>query len=277
MMFSPTAFDLEAFLTLAPDWRGQALYYAIVGSTNLEAREHLRAAAGPRELVLVADKQLAGRGRLGRAWEAPFATGLLCTLTLPLAPLPLDRAYLYTAALALALKKALWQETGVELALKWPNDLLREGRKCCGILAELEHGLGPQRDQSWLALGFGLNTALTERDLAEAGLSQKATNATPPDMPPASREPLLAATLAHFALYRRQLESGLESVRQEWAGQLITIGQPVQVLNGDQRLLTGLATGVDPSGGLLVRDEAGSVKLVQAGDVSVRLADGRYA
>lgn len=281
MTIPPQAFELEAFLELAPQWRGRTYYFPTIGSTNREGRERLQAPGGPAEMVLVADKQTAGRGRLNRTWEAPFASGLLCTLTLPLAPLALDRAYLYTATLALSLQKAVWQETGVELALKWPNDLLREGRKCCGILAELEHGLGPGKAASWLVLGFGLNTALTDRDLAEAGILDKATNVTPPGRPPVSREPLLAATLAAFGEYRQRLASEPEAVRQEWASRLVTLGQEVQVLNvsgqSGEPVLSGVAAGVDPSGGLLVRDAAGQFRLVQAGDVSVRLADGRYA
>src|SRR5258708_5825863 len=120
MITPPQAFDMEAFLGLAPRWRGRTHYFPTIGSTNREGRERLRAPGGPAEMVLLADKQTAGRGRLNRTWEAPFASGLLCTLTLPLSPLPLDRAYLYTATLALSLQKAVSQETGLELALKWP-------------------------------------------------------------------------------------------------------------------------------------------------------------
>ncbi|HEX2915236.1 MAG TPA: biotin--[acetyl-CoA-carboxylase] ligase [Chloroflexia bacterium] len=274
----PQAFDLEYFLKLAPEWVRRAFYFPEIGSTNQEARVRLRSASGPAEILLIADKQTAGRGRMNRAWEAPFATGLLCTLTTPLAPLPLDRAYLYTAALALSLKQAAWLEAGIELALKWPNDLLREGRKCCGILAELELGLGPGQSNAWLALGFGLNTGLTERDFREAGLLEKATNLTPFDQPPVQREALLATTIQAFEGYRLRLQEDLESVRQEWAASLITIGQEVQVLNSSGQVeLSGRAEGVDFSGGLQVRETTGKIKLVQAGDVSVRLADGRYA
>jgi BirA family transcriptional regulator, biotin operon repressor / biotin---[acetyl-CoA-carboxylase] ligase len=276
-MNTPQAFDLEAFLAQAQQWHGRAHYFPTTSSTNQESRERLRTSGEPVEMVLIADKQLAGRGRLNRPWQAPFATGLLCTLTLPLAPLPLDRAYLYTGALALALQKAAWQEYQVELVLKWPNDLLREGRKCCGILAELEHGLGSNNKASWMALGFGLNIALTERDLTEAGLADKATNVTPPDFLPINREKLLASILANFSVYRQLLATLPEIVRQEWASNLITVGHNVRVLQGNGETFNGTATGVDPSGNLLVKLANGQTQLVQAGDVSVRLSDGRYA
>jgi BirA family transcriptional regulator, biotin operon repressor / biotin---[acetyl-CoA-carboxylase] ligase len=261
------AFDSDYFLRLVPHLRGKFEYFPFTGSTNFVAKQRLQ--SGGAEFVLLADKQTAGRGRLNRQWEAPFGSGILCSLTLPLAPLGLEQAYLYTAALALAIQKAAKAEIGVELNLKWPNDVLRDGRKCCGILAEIEDG--------WLVLGFGLNTGLTERDLQDAGLADRAANVAPPDCV-VMREKLLAEILAQFAAYRQLLEIDPDAVRQEWAGQLITLGQFVNVLdmNGDLKI-SGVATGVDLSGGLQVHDTAGQLHLVQAGDVSVRLSDGKYA
>ena len=271
-MSIPSAFDLEAFQQLAPDWQDRILYFPTIDSTIQEARRQLETAS-PREMLLVSDKQTAGRGRLNRSWQAPFASGLLCTLTLPLAPVPLDRAYLYTAAIALSLQKAALYEINQTLSLKWPNDLLRDGRKCCGILAEIE----PVKNTLWLILGFGLNTALTDRDFLEAGLQDKATNVTPhPET--LNREALLAATLQFWTEYRTQLVTNPESVRQTWAETLVTVGQEVNVQNLEGRVvLRGQAVGVVPNGGLLIRDEEGHTYTVQAGDVSVRLADGRYA
>lgn len=278
MQLNLDPFEPEYFLKNAPYRRERFSYFPTIDSTNLEARKRLRGPQGPQEMVLVADKQTAGRGRLNRAWEAPFASGLLCTLTVPLAPLPLERAYLYTSALALSLQESAWQQAGIELQLKWPNDLLRDGLKCCGILAELEQGLGPHRNESWLALGFGLNTGLTEQDLAAAGLTGKAANVTPPGSPALDRETFLAATLTALEAYREQLARDPEEVRLAWAARLITLGKPVEVRNmGGEKQLDGLAVGVDFNGGLQVRTEGGRLQTVQAGDVSVRLAGGNYA
>ncbi len=282
-MNQPPAFDLAAFLAYAPTWQGRAHYFATIGSTNQEARLRLGNVPQPAEMLLIADQQTAGRGRLQRTWEAPFGSGLLFTMTIPLAPLLLEKAYLYTASLSLALQQAVAQQTGVALAIKWPNDLLRNGRKCGGILAEVEGGLGPHRAETWLALGCGLNTGLSEQDFAEAGLTERATNIIPPGSPPLRREILLATFLAIFAEYRAKLALEPETVRQEWAARLINLGQAIQVFQAglitpnSEPSLTGLATGVDPSGALLVVDNFGKTHKVQAGDVSVRLADGKYA
>lgn len=270
-------FEPEYFFKLAPAWRDKLVYFPTIDSTNLEIRKILRTLPEPREMALVTDRQTAGRGRLNRTWEAPFASGLLCTLTLPLYPLSLDRAYLYTAALALSLLDSVWQESGVELQLKWPNDLLREGRKCCGILAEIEHGLGPKRDESWLALGFGLNTGLTQADFAAAGLAGRAANVLPEGQA-VDREKILAATLAKLEKTRAQLRHEPDTVRQTWTDKLVTLGCSVVVRNmGGNIQLEGLAVGVDPNGGLQVRTAGGKVETVLAGDVSVRLAGGGYA
>ena len=253
-------------MELAPNWQNQAYYFPTIGSTNQEAR--LRLQIRPREMLLTTDKQTAGRGRLARTWEAPFGTGLLSSLTLPLEPLPLEQAYLYTASLGLAVQEAVWQLTQTRLDLKWPNDLLREGRKCGGILAELE--------ANWLILGFGLNISLTETDLLQAGLSDKATNIVPDDI---EREQLLARILEIFSTYRERLQIEPLVIWQMWAANLITLGQHVQVVTvAGQNEFEGQAIKVDQSGRLWVQDMLSQeLRAVQAGDVSIRLSNGRYA
>lgn len=266
------AFDTERFLAEAPHLRGSFLYFPELGSTNQEGKLRLQATGG-RELALLADKQTAGRGRLNRSWEAPAASGILCTLTFRLGNLPLDKAYLFTAALALSIQKTAQILAGISLDLKWPNDVLRNAKKCCGILAEVES----MPEAIWLVLGFGLNTHLTEQDFEAAGISEKATNVTPPEHP-VSRELFLAEILRNFEDYRTQLQVDPEAVRQEWAAALLTIGQPVHVLDVYGNLnLSGQAIGVDDKGGLMVQTDAGKIHTVQAGDVAIRLANGRYA
>ena len=162
-------------------------YFPSIDSTNLEARRYLRSTTAPHEKLLVADLQTGGRGRQGRSWQAPPATGLLCTLLLK-PELPLEKLFLYTAAIGLAVQAETLTFTGVKLDLKWPNDLLREGRKVGGILAEIDL----QDNRTWLALGFGLNISLSDVDFQEAGISDKATNLTPPGLFRVSREEFLA-------------------------------------------------------------------------------------
>jgi BirA family biotin operon repressor/biotin-[acetyl-CoA-carboxylase] ligase len=270
-------FNLGRFGELAPIWRDKTFYFPVIGSTNLEAREQLRREVGhPRECLLVTDSQTAGRGRLGRNWQAPAGSGLLFTLAFPLAPLSLEQAFLYTASLGLAVKTAVEQlEPEAMVSLKWPNDILRQGSKAGGILAELENNLGSGRNESWLVLGCGLNISLSNADLEAAGIADKATNLAPQPLP---REALLAEILARFDRYRLSLNQHPEQVWQEWSSTLVTIGQEVQVLNGaNPEILIGRAVSVTRDGALRVEDAQGKQHQVQAGDVSVRLSDGRYS
>src|ERR1700731_1016213 len=109
-----------------------------VASTNAVAMEMARAGA-PEGLVVVADHQTAGRGRLGRSWESPPGASLLASILLrPV--LPPARLALCAGAVALAAADACAALTGVEPRLKWPNDLVVGGRKLAGILAESDPG-----------------------------------------------------------------------------------------------------------------------------------------
>lgn len=266
-------FEVARFEALAPIWRGRVHYFPAIGSTNQEARRVLRLnPAQPQEALFITDQQTAGRGRLGRSWQAPPNSGVLCTVVFSLAPLTLDRAFLYTASLALSVIAAT---PGAGVQLKWPNDLVRQTKKTGGILTEVENRLGQAGSESWLTVGFGLNVNLSETDFAQAGLSDKATNLT---TTPLEREPLLADILHYFNQYRTRLAHQPASVRAEWAAALVTLGQEVQVLDLNGAVQhQGVATGVAEDGALLLDDLNGQRQRIQAGDVSIRLPDGRYS
>jgi len=270
-MLNRPAFNPDKFRQLLPRNNFRFQFFPEIDSTNLEAKRYLRANL-PEELVLVADLQTSGKGRQGRIWQAPPASGLLCTLAFPL-ELPLEKAFLYTASLGLAVIEAAQQLTSTQLQLKWPNDLLRGGRKVGGILAELEQING----KYWLVLGFGLNISIAEADFASAGIADKAANLTPPVQPPTPREEFLAAILQNFAKYRQRLPTQASSIQQAWSAALVTLGQRVQVWRDEQVFLEGKALWVDEDGALVVQDDGGQQQRIQAGDVSVRLPDGRYS
>ncbi len=261
------SFNSEKFSQLLADSGYMVEYFPTIDSTNIEAKRYLRDNPAPRAKLLVTDSQSAGRGRLGRSWEAPPASGIMCTLVFPL-ELPLERAFLYTASLALSVTEAVRE---VKLDIKWPNDLLRQGKKVGGILAELEM----VRGKPWLALGFGLNVSLEEQDFEEAGIADKATNLTPSMVVP--REELLVQIVENHNGYRQQLRKSPQQVKDKWSAALVTLGQQVHVLQDGALLLEGIACWVEDDGALIIEDEAGEQHRVQAGDVSVRLPDGRYS
>jgi BirA family transcriptional regulator, biotin operon repressor / biotin---[acetyl-CoA-carboxylase] ligase len=259
------------------------------GSTNDELAARASgpdARAWPEFSVLVTDNQTRGRGRLGRRWLAP--TGKTLAVSLLLRPrmrsgasVPLE-AYGWLPLLAgIAMTDTVRAEVelvphpdggeaeadesgGVEVSLKWPNDVLVSGYKICGILSEL------LPDGHGVIVGSGLNLSLDEHDLPTlTSTSLLLATGVAPDA-----DDVLAGYLSRFRmLYERFLEaggdaeaSGLRRTAVESCG---TIGRTVRVdLPGDRELV-GTAVGIDELGRLLVRDdEYGEVQSVAAGEVT---------
>jgi BirA family transcriptional regulator, biotin operon repressor / biotin---[acetyl-CoA-carboxylase] ligase len=265
---------------------------AETGSTNADVAAAARDGE-PEGLVIVAERQVAGRGRLGRSWESPARAGLsLSVLLRPGAPdeargwaaVP-TAAYGWLPLLAgVALHESVHRVTGLETSLKWPNDLLvplpdegpegGEGRaggeeraggegKTAGILAEGVSGA--------VVVGVGLNVSLREGELPERPTGPPATSLVLAGAPDADREPLLKAFLRSLAdWYARWRDatgdpeaSGLRAAYRESCG---TIGRRVRVLLPDGAEVSGFVTGVDDDARLLVRTPDGDRPLA-AGDV----------
>jgi len=239
-----------------------ALYFPSIGSTNDELLA--RAAAGATEgLLAVADAQTAGRGRLERAWWAPPGSSLLMSLLLR-PPIPPSRAGQLTMCLGLAAVEGIEAVTGLRPALKWPNDLLLDGSKLGGMLSELRLA-GERLDYTVLGLGLNVNLAFdgpgVPADIAATAISLSGALGRPVD-----RLPLLVAILARCEAWYDRLLGGA-SPHRAWADRLDTLGRAIAVAlpNGT---IHGVATGVTPEGALLVRDAAGRLQTVWAGDVT---------
>ncbi len=246
------------------------LWFARVGSTNDVAHEHGRGGAGDG-LLVVADEQTAGRGRLDRSWWAPPGTCLLLSLLLR-PDLPLTRAGQMTMCLGLAAVEAIRQVCGLEVGLKWPNDVLYDGRKLGGMLAELETADGRL---AYAVIGLGLNVNVDfELPDAPGGLRWPAGSLLTATGAPVDRLALLVALLGAAEPLLARIEAG-ESLHETWAARLDTLGRRVFVSQMD-RALEGVATGVTPDGALLVQDDAGAIHTVWSGDVAaVRQAPRR--
>ena len=256
-----------------------------VGSTNEVVRE--RAVAGaPDGLVVVADHQTDGRGRLGRRWVSPPGTSLTFSmLARPGVPtrswpwLPLLTGY--------AVAKTL-TAMGYAAGVKWPNDVLisppgsGEAKKVAGVLVErLETDEGPAA-----VVGVGLNVDMTEDELPEPGatalsLEERSTDVPAPPVPgerPLDRTEVLVAVLSSLreAYDAWQAGGDMTGMRlaDSYASACLTVGSDVRVELPDGRVLSGRAVGIDPSGQLLVETD-GAREAVGAGDVlHVRSAEG---
>ncbi len=248
-------------------WLGrEVLHFETIGSTNDVAME--RGAAGAAEgLLVLAERQRAGRGRLGRRWEAPPGSSLLMTLLFrPPDPFA-ARAFQTVAACSLALKEAIAALCGLEVALKWPNDLIvvegRRWRKLAGLLSEI--GLENERP-AFLVVGIGLNVNIPPEMLPR--IAPQATSLLAETGRRVSRAALLDAFLPRAEARYEAVKAGASLVR-EWEAALAWMGEPVVVHTptGD---VHGIALGVEEDGSLRLRLPDGSERSFLVGDVSLR-------
>ncbi len=228
---------------------GEVRWLAEIDSTNRYLLDEARAGAAAG-LVVVADHQTAGRGRLGRSWVAPPGASLLVSLLLR-PTIPVDRRHVLVMTAGLAMAEAVEAETGVIAGLKWPNDLLVGDRKLAGILAEAAGDA--------LVVGIGVNIEWHEvpdelRAIATA-CNLEGGRAT-------TREAVLAAFLDGYSARL----TDLARAREDYEARLLTLGRRVRVEQIDG-VLTGVARGVDASGRLLLDHDDGTQSSVSVGDV----------
>jgi BirA family transcriptional regulator, biotin operon repressor / biotin---[acetyl-CoA-carboxylase] ligase len=225
------------------------------GSTNADLLAAARAGAA-EGLVRLAETQTAGRGRLGRTWVSPPRAALACSVLLRPAGARAARRGWLPLLTGVAVAAALRATAGVPAGLKWPNDVLVGDRKIAGILAEA-HG-------DAVVIGMGINVTLTRAELPVRG----ATSLLLEGAVGLDRGGLIAAVLDRLARGYAAWAAGddVTRLRRDYLGWCTTIGQPVRVELPGDRLVTGVAEDVDPSGRLAVRTAAGR-ELVGAGDV----------
>ncbi|WP_405144811.1 biotin--[acetyl-CoA-carboxylase] ligase [Sphaerisporangium sp. NBC_01403] len=227
------------------------------GSTNADLAQLAR--DGAREgAVLIAELQLEGRGRLGRVWTAPARSGLTFSLLLRPAVPPARQGWI-TLLVALAAATAIRRVAGLDVRLKWPNDLLVGERKIAGVLAERVEGA--------IVVGMGLNVSVRADELpVTTATSLAIENAECTD-----RDPLIRAVLREIeSHYRDWLAADGDAdacgLRSAYTAMSATVGQEVRVELPGERLLSGVATGVDGSGYLVVRAD-GVDHALSVGDV----------
>jgi BirA family biotin operon repressor/biotin-[acetyl-CoA-carboxylase] ligase len=228
---------------------------ASTGSTNADAAAAAVAGA-PEGLVVTTEHQQAGRGRLDRRWEVPARSGLVVSVVLrPDVPLARWTWLPLLAGLAVDLTA---QDCGVASGLKWPNDVLVDDRKLCGILLERAEGGSPR---AAAVVGVGLNVTLTEDERpvpTATSLWLESARVT-------DRGRVLVLLLGHLErLYRGWVDSGGDpaSLRPAYLERCVTVGAQVRVELPDGSTLEGVAEDVDAWGRLVVDGTA-----VSAGDV----------
>ena len=258
-----------------------------VGSTNDLIREAGREGA-PEGLVILAEEQVRGRGRLGRTWTAPPGSSILCSVLLR-PRFPPQQGFYLTIAASLAILRAIrkltvddgrWtvdhrsQSTSTKSAIrvpsgrpksaiKWPNDVLINGRKVAGVLCESEFNGG---EWAFAVVGFGINVNLPGEGFGE--LRARATSLSAELGHEIDRAALLALVLEELEACYLALQAGqMQPTFQAWADALETLGKRV-IVSEPGGTITGMAMRVDADGALIVKTDAGTERRVLAGDVS---------
>jgi BirA family biotin operon repressor/biotin-[acetyl-CoA-carboxylase] ligase len=253
----------------------QTITFDTLDSTNLEAKRMIQSQASAQSLhgtIITAESQTGGKGRLGRAWESPKSTGLWFTAIIE-PRTSLSEASLYSFAAALSVAEAISQTTNLEPKLKWPNDVLLNGRKLCGILLEL---IPYSKTAYYLAIGIGINVYQAKEDFPPE-LQEKAISLAMASNQHVDRMTLLDAILEQLQKNCTLLETqGFAPVREQWIAQSAIIGREVSVQQHGIPLYTGIAEDIAIDGSLLVRTVDG-LQTVTAADVSLRSQDGNYS
>lgn len=241
----------------------EVLYFDTIDSTNTKAQE-LAEKGYPSGTLVVADKQESGKGRRGRSWVSPSGTGIFMTLMIKPDINP-NNASMLTLVAALAVAKAITSVTGEEALIKWPNDIVVNGKKVCGILTEMN----AQFDYiNHIVVGIGINV---HNESFPEEISQMASSL----MIEAGgkrfhRAQIIAETMAYFEQYYDTFlkTQDLSALVREYDELLVNRNKSVRVLDPKEPF-DGKAMGITPKGELIV-DTWESRKLVSSGEVSVR-------
>jgi BirA family transcriptional regulator, biotin operon repressor / biotin---[acetyl-CoA-carboxylase] ligase len=232
--------------------------YAVLDSTSDEARR-LAAAGEEGPLWITAERQTAGRGRRGRSWVSEPGN-LFATLLLGCAA-PLQQCAQLSFAAALAAGDAVASfAPNTRVTLKWPNDVLLDGRKTAGILLEATNAAGAKNPSLLIGVGINLTSCPERADLPPTSLAAATGSAPAPD---AVLARLAARWENWFALWQTR---GFPALREAWLARAAGLGDKLTAKLGDRELY-GVFEDMDQDGALLLRCADGALRRVTAGEV----------
>lgn len=240
----------------------EIVYFDEIGSTNNEAK-HLAREGAKEGTLIVADMQTSGKGRLGRVWTSPAGEGIWMSLILRPSILPNEASQL-TLIAGVNICDAIKRVTGLDAKIKWPNDIVINGKKVCGILTEMSAQV---EGIEFVVIGIGVNVNM---------------KAFPDDLPYASslaieggkefsRKKIIATFLESFEkdYYAYTKVPDLAFIKERYEENCITLGKTVKLIARDEETIAK-ALEINNEGALVVVLEDGSIKEVSTGEVSVR-------
>ena len=240
-------------------------YYPVIDSTNRRAKS-LAYHGASEGTIVVAEEQTGGKGRLERKYFSPYGKGIWFTTVLRPNVSP-NRAPQFTLMAAVAVAEAM-KRLNLKAEIKWPNDILFDGRKLVGILTEMTCELGKI---NYVVVGIGINVNINREEFPE-DIRPIAASLSEMNGEPLSRVKFFRMLLEDLdKIYRRVIESGFDEVFALWKEYNITLGKNVRVIStvNNEKTFIGKAIDLNHDGALII-ETADGLRTVYAGDVSIR-------
>lgn len=261
--------ESEIASRLHTKWAGRKLHFLeSTGSTNIDAKRFAEEGE-PHGTIVVADRQTAGRGRRGRSWESPAGRSVYFTIVVRPKFAP-DLASMVTLVMALSVAEAVEEITGLHAEIKWPNDIVVNGKKVVGILTEMS--MTPEMNEiQFLVAGVGVNVNQAGPEEFPEALRKMASSLQIEAGRQFDRAALLERILARFETDYESFERtfNLSALKARYEARLAGKNGGVRVLDAAGEY-NGISRGITDTGELIVERENGEKVLVYAGEVSVR-------
>lgn len=264
---TPDTLDPAAIQPLLKTTRlGQVMEYAASCSSTQIIAHQLAQQGTPDGTVVLTEEQTAGRGRMARKWHSADRKGIWMSVILRPDVVP-QKAPQFTLVTAVAVVRAIEEVTGLKPDIKWPNDILIDGKKCTGILTELQSDAdGIQA----LIIGIGLNVNQELVDFDEE-VKAIATSLKMESGQPINRQALVRSVLYHLEKYSNlYIEQGFGILKLMWEAHSSTIGKPVRARMAKETL-EGIAEGITDDGVLQLRTPDGKLHGIYSADIEMRV------
>ncbi len=257
-------YEQELRSLLHTKWFGnRILYFDSIDSTNNELKRQAETQVC-HGLLAVAEEQTAGRGRRGHGWVSPPGTGIWFSFLLKPDVSP-DKASMLTLVAAMAVARAITETTGLVSQIKWPNDIVVNKKKVCGMLTELS---AEMTQINYVVIGIGINA--NNREFPDE-IKETASSLFIESGKQVKRAAVIEAVGRYFEQYYDEfIKAGdLSLIMDEYNSMLANAGNQVRIISNDSEEVY-TAIGINPQGELMVKDADGNVKDIRSGEVSVR-------
>ncbi|EEL51384.1 Biotin--[acetyl-CoA-carboxylase] synthetase [Bacillus cereus Rock3-44] len=255
----------EIQLGLQTEFIGRTVYF----EESVESTQHIAAKLayeGAAEgTIVVAEEQTAGRGRLSRKWHSPKGTGIWMSIILRPA-IPVHHAPQLTLLAAVSVAQAIEKCIGVNVGIKWPNDILIEGKKAVGILTEMQ--ADPDKINA-VIMGIGINANQSKEHFADE-IKEIATSLAIESGKPIVRAELMQQIFLQMEkLYEEYIKNGFSVIKLLWESYAISIGKEITARTMKETI-TGTAKGITADGVLILEDRTGHIHHIHSADIEIK-------